>query len=96
MVPFNDEPVGMEVATNTYPKASADGSFQYQRAISLRALKAAFAKAFSDGKLDLDRQVVFVRGVLLRQLPRIRSSLGTIPAQVTLPIACGKIERVAR
>jgi len=96
MVPLNDDPVGMKVATNTYPKASADGSFQYQKAVSLRALKAAFAKAFGDRELDLDRRVVFIHGVpSATNLPASVASLGTIPAQVTLPIACGKIERVA-
>ena len=96
MVPLNDDPVGMKVATNTYPKASADGSFQYQKAVSLRALKAAFAKAFGDRELDLDRRVVFIHGVpSATDLPASVASLGTIPAQVTLPIACGKIERVA-
>ena len=97
MVPFNDDPVGMQVATNTYPKASADGNFQYQKVISLRALKAAFAKAFGDRELDLDRRVIFIHGVLpATTLPASVASLGTIPAQVTLPIACGRIEPVAQ
>jgi hypothetical protein len=86
----------MEVATNTYPKASADGSFQYQKAISLSALTAAFVKAFGDRELDLDRRVVFVHGVpSAANFPAV-ASLGAVPAQVTLPIARGKIERVAR
>ena len=95
MVPFHDDPVSMEIVRDTYPKAGADGTFQYQKAVSLKDLEAAFAKAFGDKELDLDRRVVFIHGILAStKLPASAASLGTIPAQVTLPIACGEIKRV--
>ena len=80
--------------SRTAPKASADGTYQYQATISLKALQAAVAKAFGDQQLDLDRRVVFIHGVPSTiKLPASVASLGPIPAQLTLPIACGKIER---
>ena len=92
MVPFTDDPVSMEIVTDTYPKASAHGTYQYRKTVSLSALEAAFAKAFDGQKLDLDRRVVFVHGVPdPTTLPASAASLGKIPAQVTVPIACGKI-----
>jgi hypothetical protein len=95
MVPFHDDPVSMEIVRDTYPKAGADGTFQYQKTVSLKNLDAAFAKAFGDKELDLDRRVVFIHGILAStKLPTSAASLGTIPAQVTLPIACGEIKRV--
>lgn len=95
MVPFHDDPVSMEIVRDTYPKAGADGTFQYQKTVSLTDLEAAFAKAFGDKELDLDRRVVFIHGILAStKLPASAASLGTIPAQVTLPIACGEIKRV--
>ena len=95
MVPFDEDPVAMDIGGGTYPKAGADGTFQYQKTVSLKALDAAFAKAFGDKELDLDRRVVFVHGILAStKLPASAASLGTIPAQVTLPIACGEIKRV--
>jgi len=95
MVPFHDDPVSMEIVRDTYPKAGADGTFQYQKTVSLKDLDAAFAKAFGDTELDLDRRVVFIHGILAStKLPASAASLGTIPAQVTLPIACGEIKRV--
>jgi hypothetical protein len=95
MVPFDEDPVALDIGGGTYPKADADGTFQYQKTVSLKDLDAAFAKAFGDKKLDLDRRVVFVHGVLeSTELPASVASLGTIPAQVTLPIACGEIKRV--
>jgi hypothetical protein len=95
MVPFHDDPVSMEIVRDTYPKASADGTFQYQKTVSLKDLNAAFAKAFGEKELDLDRRVVFIHGILPSiKLPASAASLGTIPAQVTLPIACGEIKRV--
>jgi len=92
MVPFIDDPVSMNVAEGTYPKASADGTYEYRRTVSLQALSAAFAEAFDGSKLDLDRRVVLIHGTP-NTLPKSVASLGPIPAQVTLPIACGTIER---
>ena len=61
----------------------------------MSALQEAFAKAFAGQKLDLDRRVLMMHGVpLATKLPVSVASLGTIPAQVTLPIACGKITRL--
>lgn len=97
MVPFNAAPASMQVGTDTYPKAAADGSYEYKKSVPLKALNAAFAKAFDGGKVDLDRRVVYIHGVPSNtRLPASVASLGTIPAQVTLPIACGKIERSAK
>ncbi len=97
MVPFHDDPVSMEIVRDTYPKASADGIYKYQKTVSVKNLDAAFAKAFGDNELDLDRRVVFIHGILpSTKLPASVASLGTIPAQVTLPIACGEIKRVQK
>ena len=96
MVPFQDNPASMQVMRDTYPKASADGTLEYWRTVSLKALTAAFAKAFGGQALDLDRRVVIVHGVPpATKLPPSAASLGTVPAQVTLPVACGKIERAS-
>jgi hypothetical protein len=47
MVPFIDDPVSMQVAEGEYPKADADGKYEYQSTVSLGALDTAFAKAFN-------------------------------------------------
>ncbi len=97
MVPFNADPVAMDIPSDTYPKAAADGSYRYEKTVSLAAMRKAFGKAFGKPKLDLDRRVVYIHGVPSgTKLPASVASLGPIPAQVTLPIACGKIERVTR
>ncbi|MEO7053239.1 MAG: hypothetical protein ABI128_16390 [Rhodanobacter sp.] len=94
MMPFITDPVSMDVAHGSYPKANADGSYHYQETVSLKALDAAFAKAFPGQKPDLAKRVVFIHGVPdSAKLPASVASLGPIPAQVTLPIACGRIER---
>jgi hypothetical protein len=94
MVPFIEDPVSMRVAEGTYPKASPLGTYEYRTIVSLAALDAAFGKAFDGSKLDLERRVVLIHGVgAAVTLPASVASLGTIPPQVTLPIACGRIER---
>lgn len=97
MVPFHDDPVSMEIVRDTYPKASAKGDFHYKKTVSLSALKAAFAKTFGGSDLNLDKRVVFIHGVFpSTKLPPSVASLPKIPAHITLPIACGKIERAAK
>lgn len=95
MVPFNDDPVAMDVPDDTYPSSTDTGTLHYERAVSLAALQGAFGKAFEGQELDLDTRVVFIHGVPSETaLAASVASLGPIPAQVTLPIACGEIERV--
>jgi len=95
MVPLHDDPVSMAVVNDTYPKAGADGSYSYEETVSLKALKAAFIKMFPGQNLDFDRRVVFLHGVpTTTKLPATVGSLDHIPAQVTLPIACGEIRRI--
>lgn len=96
MVPFITDPASMDVAHGTYPKADAQGSYHYHETVSLKALDAAFSKAFPGSKLDLDKRVVYIHGVpASTHVPGTVASLGPIPAQVTLPIACGKIEHAS-
>lgn len=95
MVPFTTEPASMTVVTDTYPTASAEGTYHYRETVPLDALRQAFAKAFGGQELDFDRRVVYIHGVLPESdLPESVASLGKIPAHVTLPIACGEIEPV--
>jgi len=95
MVPFNDDPAAMDVAHGSYPKASAQGAYTYQKVVSLEALAVAFANAFDGSELDFDRRVVFIHGVRPdADLPQTVASLDPIPADVTVPIASCKIERV--
>jgi hypothetical protein len=94
MVPFHDDPVSMEIVKDTYPKAGADGSYSYDKTVSLKALQQAFAAKFPGQHLDLDRRVVFIHGVPdTAKLPKTAASLGDIPARITLPIACGAIKK---
>ncbi|HEX5500801.1 MAG TPA: hypothetical protein VFX03_16310 [Thermomicrobiales bacterium] len=95
MVPFNADPVRMDIPADTYPVAAADGTYAYEKTVSLKALEAAFAKQFPGQQLDLDRRVVFIHGVpASTKLPDSVASLGPIPAQVTIPIACGEITKL--
>lgn len=93
MMPFHDKPASMEIPSESYPKADADGAYHYEQTVELDKLKEAFAKAFGGQDLDLERRVVFIHGVAPEtEFPESVASLGDIPAHITLPIACGKIE----
>lgn len=95
MVPLTANPVDMKIAVDTYPKADAEGAYHYTKTVSLSALDKAFAEKFDGQPLDLDKRVVYIHTVSPdTQLPPTVATLDHIPAQVTLPIACGKIEAV--
>lgn len=96
LVPFNNDPVGMTIATDTYPAADANGFYVYEKTVPFKALQEAFGRKFPGHALDLDRRVVFIHGVpASTSLPKSVASLGDIPAQVTIPIACGEIRKAA-
>ena len=91
MVPFNANPVALAIPEESYPTAAADGSYQYDTTVSLSALQAAVGAQ----ALDLANRVVFIHGVpATKTLPETVASLGPIPAQTTIPIACGNLEVV--
>jgi hypothetical protein len=95
MVPFNADPVGMDIPTHTYPRATSRGTYDYEKTVSLAALQAAFGQHYDGHPIDLARRVAMVHGVPESiTLPRTVASLGPIPARTTFPIACGAIERV--
>ena len=95
MVPFNKLPAEMDIPTDTYPVADDNGSYHYEIEVSLDDLESAFANAFGGSELNLDSRVIYIHGVPSdTNLPETVASLGDIPAHVTLPIACGKIEIV--
>ena len=96
MVPFTSDPVSMQIVTNTYPTAAADGSYRYSKTVSVAALDSAFKKTFNDNDLDIANRVVMIHGIpATTKLKPSVSSLGDIPAQVTIPIACGKLVKQA-
>lgn len=96
MVPFDADPTGMSAVNDTFPRAGADGSYSYEKTVSLKALEAAFTTKFPGQKLDLDRRVVFLHGVpTSTKLPATAASLDHLPAQMLLPIACGEIKKLA-
>src|ERR1700733_4038748 len=49
-------PVAMDIPTDTYPHADAQGGFEYEKTVSLKALQASFGKKFDGGSIDLDHR----------------------------------------
>jgi hypothetical protein len=95
MIPLHRDPVSMDIPQHTYPVATAGGTLAYADTVSLAALQQAFDTTYPGQQLDLDHRVVFLHGVpASTQLPASVASLGPIPAQVTLPIACGVLSLV--
>jgi hypothetical protein len=94
MVPFNADPVGMDIPTHDYPHADAKGNYVYEKTVSLSALQRAFGMKFG-GEIDLTKRVVQVHGIPETvALPNTVASLGTLSSRITIPLACGAIKRI--
>lgn len=95
MVPFNKIPAAMNLPDSTYPVADENGHYRYEANIPLDQLETAFAEAFDGKEIALDSRVLYIHGVPADQeLPESVASIADIPAQTTIPIACGKIVKV--
>lgn len=96
MVPFNHAPQLMDIPTDTYPKANAEGNYEYTKVVPLAALEKKFGETYKGASIDLDKRVFMVHGVptSLKLPVTIQGQVGHFDTYTTLPIACGKIEKV--
>jgi hypothetical protein len=95
MLPFHEHPVTLEIPNDTYPVANNKGTASYKHSDSVGELEKALKVKFKAPALDLAKRVIFVHGVGSdTKLPESVKSLPGVPAQVTIPVACGKIEAV--
>lgn len=93
MVPFHAHPATLEIPSDTYPVADASGTAHYKKTEVVADLENALKQKFKAPILALEKRVIFVHGVKDgTPLPDSVKSLPGVPAQVTIPIACGKIE----
>lgn len=97
MVPFHNHPATLEIPNDTYPVSDKTGAAHYAKTEVVADLENALREKFKAPVLALEKRVIFVHGVKSdATLPSTVQSLPGVPAAVTLPIACGKIEPVAK
>ena len=94
MVPLHAAPVSLEIPSKTYPVASEEGRISYEATVPLVDLEQALREKFGAKDLALEQRVIFVHGVdPATKLPNSAASLETVPAHITLPVACGEVTR---
>ncbi len=94
LVPFHDDPVSLEIKTETYPVADNQGKASYEKTLSLTQLEKNLRKKHNITTLLFQNRVVYIHGINPeKSLPETIQSLPEVPAHITLPIACGKLER---
>lgn len=95
MVPFNAIPTNMKLGDDSYPIADKEGNYHYEATITMSDLKKVFANAFKGADVNLDSRVLYIHGIPKdTKLPKSVKTVADIPAQITLPIACGEIHIV--
>ena len=93
MVPFHAHPATLEIPSDTYPVADKSGAVHYQKTESVEKLEKGLQEKFKAPGLALAKRVIIVHGVAQdTKLPDTVKSLPGVPAQMTLPVACGAIE----
>ena len=91
LVPLDGDISNTTSEIPTFPIATGDkGTYHYQASTSLATLEAAIG-----APLALPTRHVVVHGVDINTpLPPSVQSLPGLPAQITLPVACGEIRKV--
>ncbi len=93
MIPFHGDPVNMEIKTHSYPKTDAEGNFTYSQTVDLDSLRSAFKNKFGWEELDFSKFTYMVHGVEEGALPNTAASVMDVPANVTVPVGCAKINK---
>jgi hypothetical protein len=92
LIPFHDDPVSLQIKTDTYPTAAEDGTITYQKTVSLSVLEQAIKQQYGLNRAIFEHGVVYIHGVPATvSLPETVQSLPDVPASTTLPIACGEL-----
>lgn len=93
LIPFNADPAGLVILSDTYPVADAAGLITYVITVSLDDLDAALKSDDGIDALALGNRVIFLHGVPegTAALPDTAQSLPGVPAYVTVPLACGEV-----
>lgn len=96
LVPLDGDISNTTSEIPTFPSAmsqrgrSAFGEIDYEATASVAAIEAALG-----GELSLDTRHVVLHGISAStELPESVQSLGGLPPQVSIPVACGEIRRV--
>lgn len=93
MIPMTDDPVSLEILTDTYPVSSPEGVVRYSRTVSMSELKNSVKNRYGVDDLDLEDMVFMLHGVRPDMaLPDSVKSTHGLPPQQTLPIACGELQ----
>lgn len=94
LIPLHDDPASLEIKTRTYPETDDVGGYTYNKKINWSELQQAVKGEYGIEELDLSNLVVYVHGVPEdTDLPEDTRSLEGVPAHVTLPVACGELEK---
>ena len=95
MVPLHADPASLELASATYPVADETGAIRYQKTVSLGRLRKTLQDRLGVPEFDLEKLVLIVHGVAPdAELPASARSRPGVPASMTLPVACGIIDRL--
>ncbi|MFP4417735.1 MAG: hypothetical protein ACLFSB_10735 [Chitinispirillaceae bacterium] len=95
LVPFNDNPAELELTAESYPQAGEQGTFTYNDTVLISELLSSLTQRHNIDSLQLENRVIYLHGVSEdTQLPESVESLEGVPAHVTLPVACGKLQEV--
>jgi len=95
MVPFHNEPHNLSIASKTYPVADDQGNLYYNDTIQISKLQKSLQKRFGVDSLYLENKVIYIHGVSPdTKLPQTVQSLPDVPAHITLPVVCGKLQRM--
>jgi len=92
LIPLNGDPDALNPDAKTFPVADSLGTYSYKATVSMAALKKNLKDKFGIDKPNFEKRVFVIHSIdTSAALPATVQSLPGVPAQVTIPIACGKV-----
>jgi hypothetical protein len=92
-IPLTENPVDLK--SNTYPSADENGVLLYKNTISLKKLQEQLRNKKDVQTFNIDSCVVEIHGISkASKMPASVRSSGLKPSYETIPVLCGKIQKV--
>jgi hypothetical protein len=94
LIPLDANPAKLDAKSKSYPKSDKQGMIQYTKKVKVSELMKNMKKKFQTTTLNLENMVVNLHGVSKDvKLPGTVKSEMKLPANQTIPVACGEIKK---
>lgn len=93
LLPLNENPAEANIMSQTYPIADQQGNLRYRKTVALEEISNMMQEQYNIAAPDWGNFAVNIHGIRDTVLPQSVQSMDGVPTHLTVPIACGALER---